>query len=43
MGISGDGYLYFSCAQLFKDPQWNKGADKVELPYYVFKVKLPKF
>ena len=43
MGISGDGHLYFSCAQLFKDPQWNKGADKVELPYYVFKVKLPKF
>lgn len=43
MGISGDGYLYFSCAQLFKDPQWNKGVDKVELPYYVFKVKLPKF
>lgn len=42
MGIGEDGYLYFSCAQLFKDPQWNKGIDKVELPYYVFKVKLPK-
>ncbi|WP_313267784.1 L-dopachrome tautomerase-related protein [Sphingobacterium sp.] len=42
MGIGEDGYLYFSCAQLFKDPQWNKGINKVELPYYVFKVKLPK-
>ncbi|MDR2273074.1 MAG: gluconolactonase [Sphingobacterium sp.] len=42
MGIGGDGYLYFSCAQLFNDPQWNKGIDKVQLPYYVFKVKLPK-
>lgn len=42
MGIGEDGYLYFSCAQLFKDPQWNKRIDKVELPYYVFKVKLPK-
>lgn len=43
MGIGEDGYLYFSCAQLFKDPQWNKGTDRVQLPYYVFKVKLPKF
>ncbi len=41
MGIGEDGYLYFSCPQLFKDPQWNKGIDKVELPYYIFKVKLP--
>ncbi|WP_367208922.1 hypothetical protein [Sphingobacterium sp. R2] len=41
MGIGEDGYLYFSCAQLFKDPQWNKGIDEVELPYYIFKIKLP--
>jgi len=41
MGIGEDGYLYFSCAQLFKDPQWNKGIGKVELLYYIFKIKLP--
>ncbi|MDM1294217.1 gluconolactonase [Sphingobacterium sp. N143] len=42
LGIGGNGYLYFSCAQLFKDPQWNKGIDRVELPYYIFKIKLPQ-
>lgn len=42
LGIGGDGYLYFSCAQLSRDPQWNNGISKVELPYRVFKVKLPQ-
>lgn len=41
MGIGTDGYLYFSCAQLNRDAQWNKGEDKTELPYTVYKVKLP--
>ncbi|MBE9583553.1 gluconolactonase [Mucilaginibacter sp. JRF] len=41
MGIGTDGYLYFSCAQLNRDPQWNNGQDKTELPYSVYKVKLP--
>lgn len=41
MGIGSDGYLYVSCAQLPRDPQWNNGKSRVELPYRVFKVKLP--
>lgn len=41
LGIGSDGYLYFSCAQLQKDPQWNKGEDGTEYPYTIFKVKLP--
>ncbi|MBK1441695.1 gluconolactonase [Parapedobacter sp. ISTM3] len=40
-GIGSDGYLYFSCAQLQRDPQWNNGEDKVEYPYQIYKVKLP--
>lgn len=40
-GIGSDGYLYFSCAQLQRDPQWNDGEDKVEYPYQIYKVKLP--
>ncbi|MCC8407907.1 major royal jelly family protein [Mucilaginibacter sp. UR6-1] len=41
MGIGTDGYLYFSCAQLNREPQWNNGQNKAELPYTVYKVKLP--
>lgn len=40
-GIGTDGYLYFSCAQLNREPQWNNGKSKSELPYTVYKVKLP--
>lgn len=40
-GIGTDGYLYFSCAQLQRDPTWNNGEDKVEYPYRIYKVKLP--
>lgn len=40
-GIGTDGYLYFSCAQLMNEPQWNNGQSKAELPYTVYKVKLP--
>jgi len=40
-GIGSDGYLYFSCAQLQRDPSWNDGEDKVEYPYRIYKVKLP--
>ena len=41
LGIGSDGYLYFSCAQLQRDPQWNKGIDGTEYPYTIFRVKLP--
>lgn len=41
LGIGSDGYLYFSCAQLQRDPQWNGGEDGTEYPYTLYKVKLP--
>ena len=41
MGISPDGYLYFSCSQMNRLPKFNNGQDKTEYPYRVYKVKLP--
>lgn len=41
LGIGSDGYLYFSCAQLQRDPQWSGGEDRTSYPYTIFKVKLP--
>ncbi len=41
-GIGSDGYLYVTCAQLQRLPQWNNGEDKTEYPYRAFKVKLPE-
>lgn len=41
LGIGSDGYLYFSCSQLQRQPVWNDGKSKVEFPYQVFRVKLP--
>lgn len=40
-GIGTDGYLYFTCAQIQRLPQWNSGTDKTEYPYRAFRVKLP--
>lgn len=40
-GIGTDGYLYFSCAQLQNEATWNQGVNKAELPYTIYKVKLP--
>lgn len=41
-GISPDGYLYFSAAQLNRLPKYNNGQDKTEYPYMVYKVKMPE-
>lgn len=41
MGVSPDGYLYFSCSQLNRAPRYNNGQDKTDYPYRVYKVKLP--
>lgn len=41
LGIGSDGYLYFSCAQIQRLPQWNGGKDKTDYPYRLYKVKLP--
>lgn len=40
-GVGADGYLYFSCAQLQNEPQFNDGVNKIQLPYQLYKVKLP--
>lgn len=40
-GIGSDGYLYFTCAQIQRLPQWNNGKDKTQYPYRAYKVKLP--
>ena len=41
LGVGSDGYLYFTCAQLQRQPEWNDGDSKVELPYRAYKVHLP--
>lgn len=40
-GIGKDGFLYFSAAQLNRMPKYNKGQNKVDYPFRVFKVKMP--
>lgn len=40
LGIGSDGYLYFSCAQVNRLPQWNAGIDKTSFPYEVYRVKI---
>jgi sugar lactone lactonase YvrE len=41
-GIGNDGYLYVSASQMNRLPRYNNGESKVEYPYRVYKVKLPK-
>ncbi|MGS2763106.1 L-dopachrome tautomerase-related protein [Sinomicrobium sp. M5D2P9] len=41
LGTGSDGYLYFTCAQLQRLPQWNNGENRTVYPYTVYKVKLP--
>jgi len=41
-GIGGNGYLYFSAAQLNRLPKYNKGENRVEYPFRVYKVKMPE-
>lgn len=41
LGTGSDGYLYFTCAQLQRLPQWNNGTDRTEYPYQMYRVKLP--
>lgn len=40
LGIGSDGYLYFSCAQVNRLPQWNGNLDMAEYPYRVYKIKI---
>lgn len=42
LGIGTDGYLYFTCAQLQRQPEWNDGKSRVEPPYRAYRVRLPE-
>lgn len=35
-----DGYLYFSCSQIQKQPEYNEGVNKRTSPYTVYRMKL---
>ncbi len=35
-----DGYLYFTCSQINKQPDYNNGVNKRTSPYKVFRIKL---
>ena len=39
--VSTDGYLYISCSQIHKQPEYNNGENKRESPYTIYKLKLP--
>jgi sugar lactone lactonase YvrE len=38
--ISGDGYLYISCSQIQKQPDYNEGVNKRTTPYAIYKYKI---
>jgi sugar lactone lactonase YvrE len=39
--ISKDGYLYISCSQIHKQPEYNNGINKRTSPYTIYRYKLP--
>jgi sugar lactone lactonase YvrE len=39
--ISEDGYLYISCSQINKQPDYNEGENKRTSPYAIYRIKLP--
>jgi sugar lactone lactonase YvrE len=38
--ISKDGWLYISCSQIQKQPEYNEGVDKRVAPYVIYKLKI---
>ncbi len=36
-----DGYLYISCSQIQKQPEYNNGENKRTSPYTIYRMKLP--
>jgi sugar lactone lactonase YvrE len=38
--ISEDGYLYISCSQIHKQPEYNNGVNKRITPYTIYKLKV---
>lgn len=39
--ISEDNYLYISCSQINKQPDYNEGENKRTTPYAIYRMKLP--
>ncbi|WP_310589149.1 L-dopachrome tautomerase-related protein [Fibrella forsythiae] len=39
--ISTDDYLYISCSQINKQPDYNEGKSKQTTPYAIYRMKLP--
>jgi sugar lactone lactonase YvrE len=39
--ISDDGYLYISCSQINKQPDYNEGKNKRTTPYAIYRMELP--
>ena len=39
--ISTDDYLYISCSQINKQPDYNEGQNKRTTPYAIYRIKLP--
>ncbi|QCR21222.1 L-dopachrome tautomerase-related protein [Pontibacter sp. SGAir0037] len=39
--ISEDDYLYISCSQINKQPEYNEGENKRTTPYAIYRMKLP--
>jgi sugar lactone lactonase YvrE len=39
--VSADGYLYVSCSQIDKQPDFNDGTSKRTSPYAIYRIKLP--
>lgn len=39
--VTDDGYLYVSCSQIHKQPDYNNGVNKRTTPYKIYRIKLP--
>jgi sugar lactone lactonase YvrE len=40
--VTDDNYLYISCSQIQKQPEYNEGKNKRTTPYTIYRVKLPQ-
>jgi sugar lactone lactonase YvrE len=40
--VTGNGYLYISCSQIDKQPDYNNGHDERTTAYAIYRVKLPQ-
>lgn len=39
-GLSPDGYLYVTAAQIERTPKWNNGQNRVEYPFWLYRVRV---